>query len=80
VKTNKVLVSTFSYKRELRILILQYSLCRGYIGLNVEGFVSHTTRKCAKIFWGVLMYHFHQSAGVLLDAPEWLFSDPSPDL
>ena len=55
VKTNKVLVSTFSYKRELHILILQYPLCREYIGLNVEGFVSHTTRNCTKFFLGVLM-------------------------
>ena len=57
VKTNKVLVSTFSYKRELRILILQYSLCRGYIGLNVEGFVSHTTRNCANFFGGSWCIH-----------------------
>ena len=64
MKTNKVLVSTFTYKRELRILILQYSLCRGYIGLNVEGFVSHTTRNCANFFWGVLMHGRRESIEV----------------
>ena len=53
VETNEVLVISFSYKRELHILILQYSLCRWYIGLRVKGVVSHTTRRnCVKKIWG----------------------------